>query len=119
MSNQNLAAQRVADLINDAERAMDLAMAKASILVSELPQLQSQAGLNAGWAQPAIVSVCSALSDMTTARGSLISAHKSLSTIQRRLGMVTMEVPNNSKSDDGPTRPAQAFADDRVVALRA
>jgi hypothetical protein len=119
MTDQNLAAQRVADLINDAERAMDQAMAKASILVAELPQLQNQAGLNAGWAQPAIVSVCAALSDMTTARGSLISAHKSLSVIQRKLGLVTTLLPGNDKAPDGTVIPASAFADDRVVALRA
>lgn len=119
MSDKNLAAQRVADLINDAERAMDEAMARASILVAELPQLQAQAGLNAGWAQPAIVSVCAALSDMTTARGSLISAHKSLSVIQRKLGLVTVMIPGNDKGDDGTVIPASAFDHDRVVALRA
>jgi len=119
MTDQNLAAQRVADLINDAERAMDQAMAKASILVVELPQLQTQAGLNAGWAQPAIVSVCAALSDMTAARGSLISAHKSLSLIQRKLGLVTTLMPNNYKLADETIIPASAFGNDRVVALRA
>lgn len=119
MSDKTLAAQRVADLINDAERAMDQAMAKASILVAELPQLQSQAGLNAGWSQPAIVSVCAALSDMTTARGSLISAHKSLSIIQRKLGLVIFAGPGNGKPSDDATIPATAFADSRVVALRA
>ncbi len=119
MSDKNLAAQRVADLINDAERAMDEAMARASILVAELPQLQAQAGLNAGWAQPAIVSVCAALSDMTTARGSLISAHKSLSVIQRKLGLVIVAGPGNGKPSDDATIPASGFADNRVVALRA
>ncbi|MBB5746169.1 hypothetical protein [Brevundimonas variabilis] len=119
MSDKTLAAQRVADLINDAERAMDQAMAKASILVAELPQLQAQAGLNASWAQPAIVSVCAALSDMTTARGSLISAHRSLSVIQRKLGLVTTLLPGNDKASEGPIVPTSAFGDDRVVALRA
>ena len=119
MSDKNLAAQRVADLINDAERAMDQAMAKASILVAELPQLQTQAGLNAGWAQPAIVSVCAALSDMTTARGSLISAHKSLSGIQRKLGLVTFAGSHNDKIPDIPISAPSALGDDRVVALRA
>ena len=119
MSERNLAAQRVADLINDAERAMDEAMAKASLLVAELPRLQTQAGLNAGWAQPAIVSVCAALSDMTTARGSLIGAHKSLSVIQRKLGLVTVAGPVNDKISDSPSAPAILSGDNRVVALRA
>ena len=119
MSNKNQAAQRVAELINDAEKAMDEAMAKASILVAELPQLQTQAGLNAGWAQPAIVSVCAALSDMTTARGSLISAHKSLSVIQRKLGLAIVAGPGNSKPSDDSTIPPLGLRDNRVVALRA
>ncbi|PZO03301.1 MAG: hypothetical protein DCF28_07485 [Alphaproteobacteria bacterium] len=119
MTDQNLAAQRVADLINDAERAMDQALAKASILVAELPQLQTQAGLNAGWAQPAIVSVCAALSDMTTARGSLINAHKSLSVIQRKLGLMVVANPQNGKPGEIPELPPGVFRHERVVALRA
>ncbi len=116
MSSQQEAAQRVAWMINEAERAMDIAMAKTSILVTELPSLQTEAGLNAAWAQPVIVSVCAALGDMTAARGSIIGAHKSLSAIQRRLGLSVMEGPNNEK--DGPiTVPPTAYGEGRVVAL--
>ncbi len=99
------AAARAATLINEAERAMDEAMARASLLVTELPELQSQAGLNAAWAQPVVVAICSALGDMTDARGSLIHAHRSLSVIQRRLGLALRELPTNTKNDDGPVLP--------------
>ncbi|WP_428151700.1 hypothetical protein [Brevundimonas sp.] len=122
MSNRNEAAQRVAQMINDAEQAMDIAMAKTSRLVTELPSLQSEAGLHASWSQPVIVSVCSALGDMTTARGSIIGAHKSLSAIQRRLGIV-MEGPVNPKEDEFPEErryPAlRAGRSETVVPLRA
>ena len=57
MSDRDIAAARVADIINEAERAMDAAMARASQLLTELPALQGQAGLNGAWAQPAVVSV--------------------------------------------------------------
>ena len=121
MSNRNDAARRVALMINDAERAMDVAMAKASLLVTELPNLQTEAGLHASWAQPVIVSVCSALGDMTTARGSIIGAHKSLSAIQRRLGIL-MEGTTNPKEDEVPEEryPApRAGRSETVVPLRA
>lgn len=122
MSNRNEAAQRVARMINDAEQAMDIAMAKASLLVSELPNLQNEAGLHASWAQPVIVSVCSALGDMTTARGSIIGAHKSLSAIQRRLG-IAMEGPTNPKEDEHPHErrypDLRARSAETVVPLRA
>lgn len=117
MSSQQEAAQRVARMINEAERAMDVAMAKASILVTELPSLQTEAGLNAAWAQPVIVSVCAALGDMTAARGSIIGAHKSLSAIQRKLGISVMESPNNSKEEPAPVPRPTGYLDDRVVAL--
>jgi|GEM_PF-911046 len=123
MSNRNEAAQRVAKMINDAEQAMDIAMAKASLLVTELPSLQSEAGLHASWAQPVIVSVCSALGDMTAARGSIIGAHKSLSAIQRRLGIPLMEGGTNPKDDEVPEErryPAlRAGRSETVVPLRA
>ncbi len=122
MSNRNDAARRVALMINDAERAMDVAMAKASLLVTELPNLQNEAGLHASWAQPVIVSVCSALGDMTTARGSIIGAHKSLSAIQRRLGIV-MEGPYNPKEDEVPEErrypELRAGRSETVIPLRA
>ena len=118
MSNPQEAAQRVAEMINDAERAMDMAMAKTSALVTELPQLQTAAGLNAAWAQPVLASVCSALGEMTSARGSIIAAHRSLSAIQRRLGLTVMEIPNNGKDDTGPVVP-KLLRDNRVVPLRA
>lgn len=118
MSNRQQAADRVARMIHDAERAMDIAMAKTSALVTELPTLQSEAGLNAAWAQPVVASMCAALGDMTAARGSIIGAHKSLSAIQRKLGVTALELPNNSK-EDGPVRPSAADEGGRVVALRA
>lgn len=117
MSIQQEAAERVARMINEAERAMDIAMAKTSILVTELPSLQSDAGLNAAWAQPVIVSVCAALGDMTAARGSIIGAHKSLSVIQRRLGISVMELPGNNKEVPVPVPPPTGYSDGRVVAL--
>lgn len=103
--NRYLAALRVSELINEAEQAMDQALSRASRLVTELPDLQAQAGLNAAWAHPVVVAVCSALGDMTEARGSLIHAHRSLSVLQRRLGVALMEIPTNEKNPDGPARP--------------
>lgn len=117
MSERQEAAERVAIIINEAERAMDAAMARASLLLAELPELQVQAGLNGAWAQPAVASVCSALGDMTTARGSLIAAHKSLSAVQRKLGVTVAEVPANGKDPEGATAPRAE--DDRVIRLRA
>ena len=117
MSSQQEAAQRVARMINEAERAMDIAMAKTSILVTELPSLQTDAGLNAAWAQPVIVSVCAALGDMTAARGSIIGAHKSLSAIQRMLGIAMMELPGNNKEDPVPLPRPTGYSEGRVVAL--
>lgn len=119
MSSQQEAAERVARMINEAERAMDIAMAKTSVLVTELPSLQTDAGLNAAWAQPVIVSVCAALGDMTAARGSIIGAHKSLSAIQRRLGISVMEGANNTKDDPVPIPRPTGYSDGRVVALHA
>ncbi len=117
MSSQQEAADRVAQMINEAERAMDIAMAKTSALVTELPSLQTEAGLNAAWAQPVIVSVCAALGDMTAARGSIIGAHKSLSVIQRKLGISIMELPTNSKEEPVPAPRPTGYSTDRVVAL--
>ena len=117
MSNQQEAADRVAQMINEAERAMDIAMAKTSALVTELPSLQTEAGLNAAWAQPVIVSVCAALGDMTAARGSIIGAHKSLSAIQRKLGISVMETPLNTKTEPAPVPKPTGYSTDRVVAL--
>ena len=115
MSDQLQAAARVAAIINEAERAMDDAMSRASLLVAELPQLQIQGGVNGAWAQPAVASVCSALTDMTTARGSLIEAHRSLSAVQRKLGITVAEIPGNSK--ERPTRPTAET--ENIVQLRA
>jgi len=120
MPTRHQAAERVALLINEAERAMDIAMAKTSALVTELPSLQMDAGLNASWAQPVVAAVCSALGDMTTARGSIIGAHRSLSAIKRKLGIAILESPNNPKEDDehfAPTGRAETVS--RVVPLRA
>jgi hypothetical protein len=119
MSNRHEAAARAAQIINDAEKAMDLAMSKASALVTELPSLQEEAGLNASWAQPVVTSLCSALTDMTTARGSIIAAHRSLSAIQRKLGLPSLEGPNNPKQppEGGDYLPVGRDAA-RVVALR-
>lgn len=105
MSERDIAAARVAAIINEAERAMDAAMSRASLLVTELPALQGQAGLNGAWAQPAVVSVCAALTDMTAARASLIAAHKSLSAVQRKLGVAVAETGLNDKIPDGTTVP--------------
>ena len=102
---RDLAALRAATLINEAERAMDEAMSRASLLVAELPDLQCQAGLNAAWAHPVVVAICSALGDMTEARGSLLHAHRSLSVIQRKLGLAVLEIPTNTKGDGGPVTP--------------
>ena len=119
MSSRQLAADRASRLIHEAEQAMDVAMARASALVTELPSLQIEAGLHASWAQPAVASVCSALGDMTSARGAILDAHKSLAAIQRRLGIVRLEGPNNPKEDDEiHGRPVRG-ANERVVALRA
>jgi len=117
MSDRDIAAARVADIINEAERAMDAAMSRASQLLTELPALQGQAGLNGAWAQPAVASVCAALNDMTGARASLISAHKSLSVVQRKLGVTVAEGTSNNKPDE-PIRPSADLAD-TVVRLRA
>jgi len=118
MSERDIAAARVATIINEAERAMDAAMSRASLLVTELPALQGQAGLNGAWAQPAVVSVCAALIDMTAARASLIAAHKSLSAVQRKLGVVVAETGLNDKIPDGTTVPATG-RNAEVVRLRA
>lgn len=117
MSERDAAAQRVAAIINEAERAMDAAMARASQLLTELPALQGQAGLNGAWAQPAVASVCAALNDMTGARASLISAHKSLSAVQRKLGVTVAENGANEK-EEGALRPTGELAE-TVVRLRA
>ncbi len=117
MSERQEAAERVAAIINEAEQAMDAAMARASLLLTELPGLQTQAGLNGAWAQPAVASVCSALGDMTAARGSLIAAHKSLSAVQRKLGVTVAEMPTNGKDHETPI-PKIAH-DDQVIRLRA
>jgi hypothetical protein len=116
MSERDAAAHRVAAIINEAERAMDAAMARASQLLTELPALQGQAGLNGAWAQPAVASVCAALTDMTGARASLISAHKSLSAVQRKLGVTVAEGTTGDKED--AVRPTGRQAD-TVVHLRA
>ena len=112
------AALRAAALINVAEQAMDEAMSRASLLVAELPHLQCQAGLNAAWAHPVVVAICSALGDTTEARGSLIHAHRSLSIIQRKLGVALLEVPTNTKGDEGPVTP-RAAAPGPLLALTA
>lgn len=118
MSNRQAAAQRVADYINTAEQSLDEALARTSLLVSELPALQRDAGLNAAWAQPAVVSVCSALSDLTSARAALIDAHRSLSAVQRKLGVHVMESPNHDKPPE--TRPlAPQAQDSKVVPIAA
>ena len=118
MSNRQAAAMRVTDFINHAERALDEALSKTSVLVSELPGLQRDAGLNAAWAQPAVASVCAALSNLTSARAALIDAHRSLSAVQRKLGIVTFETPNNDKPPE--TKPIMPRLEaDTVVPLRA
>lgn len=117
MSERDIAAARVAIIINEAERAMDAAMSRASQLLTELPALQGQAGLNGAWAQPAVASVCAALNDMTGARASLISAHRSLSAVQRKLGVTVAEGMGNDK-EDGTTRPMGELTE-AVVRLRA
>lgn len=103
MSNRQAAAQRVAEFINTAEQSLDEALARTSVLVSELPALQRDAGLNAAWAQPAVVSICSAMSDLASARASLIEAHKSLSAVQRKIGVTVLESPNHDKPPE--TKP--------------
>lgn len=117
MSERDIAAARVAIIINEAERAMDGAMSRASQLLTELPALQGQAGLNGAWAQPAVASVCAALNDMTGARASLISAHRSLSAVQRKLGVTVAEGMANDK-EDGTMRPMGELTE-TVVRLRA
>lgn len=116
MSNRQVAAARVAVVINQAERAVDQAMSQTSLLVSELPDLQREAGLNAAWAQPAVASVCSALNDLTSARAALIEAHRSLSAVQRKLGVTTFESPNNDKPpENGPRLPVTGCAEVRPL----
>ena len=119
MSERRLAAERVAAIINEAEQAMDLALSRASILLTELPHLQQQAGVNGAWAQPAVTSLCTALAGMTAARGSLIDAHRSLSAVQRKLGVTVAEVPLNEKPAGGVKGFLAADDADRVVRLRA
>jgi len=118
MSQREATAIRVADYINHAEQSLDEALSRTSILVSELPSLQRDAGLNAAWAQPAVASVCAALNNLTSARAALIDAHKSLSAVQRKLGVTTLETPNNDKpAETGPfARQAEAAV---VVPMRA
>ncbi len=72
--------------------------------------------MNGAWAQPAVASVCAALNDMTGARASLISAHKSLSAIQRKLGVTVAEGGAGEKED--VLRPTGRQAE-TVVRLRA
>ena len=118
MSQRETTVAKVAAYINHAEQSLDEAMSRTSILVSELPNLQRDAGLNAAWAQPAVASVCAALNDLTSARAALIDAHKSLSAVQRKLGVVTLETPNNDKpSETGPITPRAGAA--VVVPMRA
>lgn len=97
MTDRQRAAERAAVIINEAEQAMDDALARASILLTELPALQRKAGLNAALAQPTVVSVCAALSGMTEARASLIAAHRNLSAVQRKLGVIVADTPLNDK----------------------
>lgn len=117
MSNRHAAAARVAEYINDAERALDDAMARTSVLVSEMPALQREAGLNGAWAQPAVASICSALSDLTSARAALIDAHRSLSAVQRKLGVEVMETPNQDKPPE--TGPRPVLREGQVVPIAA
>ena len=104
------AAQRVADHLFDAERALDEALTKMALLVAATTAARPAFGVALKVGAPAI----SKMSDVTAAlamqREALAAAHDEIAVVQRLTGAR----PNMTGGGDKPPTP-----DSRLPALRA
>ena len=82
-------AKRVASKLRSAEHSIDAALVEASELVSELLRARSDIGLAANVGDPALVKLTAALSALSEARTSMVSAHSELAEVQLRIGIRT------------------------------
>jgi len=91
-------AKRVATKLRSAERSIDAALIEASELVGELLRARMEIGVAANVGDAAMSKLTAALSALSEARTSMVSAHSELAEVQLRVGIRTrMDVEDKAE----------------------
>jgi hypothetical protein len=103
-------AKRVASKLRTAEHSVDAALVEASEMVAELLRARKELGLAANVGDAAVAKLTAAVTALSEARTSMVSAHAELAEVQLRLGIRTR------MSVEDKVEPAETSATLREVA---
>jgi hypothetical protein len=103
-----------ARIIHEIEDALDVAIAKHGQLISFLPQARKDAGLSAVFGQGLFDQASELLSDLTTARRRVITAHRSAEAAARFVGYTVASDPGEGKGS-----PSDAVVSPEMVVAQA
>lgn len=85
-----------------AEAAIDAALEATAMLAAALPQSRSAAYLSAVTGQPAFEGTAASLAALANARGHLVSTHRTLAALARKLGLGALAAGPLDKPEDDP-----------------
>src|SRR5579875_2904111 len=105
--DKEAAAQRVADHLFEAERALDEALARMAALVAVIPASRGELGVSIKTGAPAVAKLASVLPALAEARLTVGSAHDDLAVVQRAIGVRPNMVGGGEK--DGSVQPPQGL----------
>lgn len=98
------AAKRVATKLRSAEHSIDTALVEASELVAEMIRARKELGLAANVGDAALAKLTAAISALSEARSSTVSAHAELAEVQLRLGIRTRMTEDKAEPETAELR---------------
>ncbi len=114
LKDRRSAAIKVAESLFAAERAIDIALARAAELNGNMVTARSEANLSAVVGQDAFEVSASAFAALARARCDIVETHKRLSEAKIRMGLRTLAVGDGTDKD-----PPFEMTDDRRLRVVA
>lgn len=87
LKQRRMAAEQVANVLFEAETAIDAAIAKTTELAGAIPALRAQANLSAIVGQDAFERATQIVMALSEARRAVVETHKELSQVQKQIGL--------------------------------
>jgi hypothetical protein len=102
-------AQEVADSLFEAERAIDVAIARTAHLVGLMPTIRGNANVSALIGQGAIRQAIASVGALGEARQGICEAHKELSIAQAQMGLGAVTLAGTAPKPGDPPHFARDF----------
>ncbi len=107
LKQRRLVAEQVAAALFEAERAIDVALAKTAGLTGIMPSLRAEAGLSALIGQDALERATDAVSALAQARRSIVETHKQLTIAQHDIGLGAVAIGDDVVKPPGIEAPSR------------